>query len=127
MIKKFLWAIGVGILTLALIIAVTILATPKARADFARVELYWTGTPCIEVVQATGWRQWVCNYRATFTAYTGPGMTIGVDPIMGNANYIACAFWLNGDLEYRDSAFAGDGTDVNCILDIVSFTDGSYV
>lgn len=104
-------------------------AAKADSADYARVEVYWAGTPCIDILQATGVRQTVCGGSATFTAVTGPGRTIGIDPIMGAASSISCLFYLNGTLDYVDLAYAGDGTDVNCIrsLYIEPVQNGMYV
>ena len=37
------------------------------------------------------------------------------DPVMGDASWISCEIWGEGELAYMDHAFAGDGTDVNCL------------
>lgn len=89
-----------------------------AKGEMARVEVFWTGAPCIDVVQATGYRQTVCGGTANFFGMTYAGESIGVDPIMGDATSISCTFYLDGRIEYFDLAVRGDGTDVNCILDI---------
>jgi hypothetical protein len=34
---------------------------------------------------------------------------------MGDATWISCQLYLNGELNYSDRADAGDGTDVNCL------------
>ena len=39
-----------------------------------------------------------------WTAYSGD--RIGADPIMGDADYIACSLYVNGEPEYSDSAYA---------------------
>lgn len=93
-------------------------AAKADSADYVRVEVYWSGANCIDIQQATGLVQTICGGHETFTAISGPGRTVGIDPIMGAASQISCSFYLNGSLEYVDMAFAGDGTDVNCIREI---------
>lgn len=104
-------------------------AAKADSADYVRVEVYWSGTDCIGVYQATGERQIICGGHETFTAISGPGRTVGIDPVMGQASQISCSFYLNGSLDYVDMAFAGDGTDVNCIrtIYIPAPQNGMYV
>lgn len=45
----------------------------------------------------------------------GPGQLIGVDPIMGDAEWISCSIVVDGSLLYTDFAVAGDDTDVTCL------------
>lgn len=102
----------------------------KADSSTARVEVYWTGANCIDIQHATGEVVTRCGGYASFVnPSTGPGWTTGVDPIMGAASQISCSFYLNGSLEYVDMAFAGDGTDVNCIREIIYVgpQNGMYV
>lgn len=116
----FLRLMAVGALVVFFILLVAYVSTPKAKASWAEVYVSWSGTHCIDLRQATGQIITRCGGYAAFQASTGPGMTIGIDPIMGNASWIDCTFFLDGELEWTDSAYRGDGTDVNCILDIYS-------
>ena len=48
-----------------------------------------------------------------WTAYSGD--RIGADPITGDADFITCTVMINGRVVAFDSAYAGDGTDANCV------------
>ena len=52
---------------------------------------------------------------ATDYWYAYSGQRIGADPIIGDADYIYCEVYINGRFAYSDSAYAGDGTDANCV------------
>lgn len=104
----------------------------SARADTvgsARVEVFWTDTNCIRVIDATGKEFYPCGGSATFVSPAISGTKTGVNPIMGSATTISCTFYLNGLIEYTDLAIRGDGTDVNCILQIYDRVpeNGRYV
>lgn len=43
------------------------------------------------------------------------GQYVGIDPIMGDNNWISCVVYVNGRVEKTDYASAGDGSDVNCL------------
>jgi hypothetical protein len=101
------------------------LLAPAAHADNgmpAVTQIYWTGTNCILVESA---QQYNPSYAATGTVCGGtwrfsegniwPGDLFGANPIMGNASYIECAVFRGGVRVWSDSAFAGDGSDVNCL------------
>ena len=47
-----------------------------------------------------------------------PGDRIGADPIMGDADFISCTLYVDGQYAYSDSAAAGDNTDANCVRDL---------
>jgi hypothetical protein len=44
-----------------------------------------------------------------------PGDLFGANPTMGSASYIECAVFRGAAMVWSDNAFAGDGTDVNCL------------
>lgn len=119
-VKWFLRFMAVGAIIAFLILLAAYVFTPKAKASYAEVYVTWGGAHCIDMRQATGEIITRCGGSASFDGTTGPGRTIGIDPIMGNADWIDCSFFLDGELEWTDSAYRGDGTDVNCILDIYS-------
>lgn len=102
---------------------------PVANASngSTRVEVFWLGTPCIDVMHITGLRQTICGgYEVFYNNESYPGITTGVDPIMGNASSILCKVYVNGEFQFSDFASNGDGTDVNCFVDIYS-KNGMYV
>lgn len=119
----WLKAIFIAVLAIAVVLAGYILggATAKAETAFARVEVYWQGAYCIDVVMVTGRVDRPCGGHETYTTYVNPGDDTGIDPIMGEASRISCSFYLNGSLEYYDEAYAGDGTDVRCIRNITPY------
>lgn len=119
-----------GFLVLSTILASLIVwlfwAAPKGHAyQSVRAVTYvqWGGSPCVQIYGASvgnpyligspiyecggGQAQWV-EYRST-------GQVVGVDPEMGNNSWIACQLYVNGRLEYSDSANAGDGNQVSCL------------
>lgn len=120
--NQIVGAFSITVLIMVLLYAIYVICAPKAEANYgsANVEVFWTGTPCIEVMVATGQTQTVCGgYHNFYNHNAVPGITTGVDPIMGSATSISCTFFLNGYVEYFDYAERGDGTDVNCLRAIV--------
>jgi hypothetical protein len=105
-------AVAVG----AAAIAATVLA-PSAQAQLSwhtRSIIYWTGTSCIQM-NSPGGSGTACGGSWEVPQQVYRGQDFGVDPVMGNASWISCEIWVEGELAYMDHAFAGDGTDVNCL------------
>ena len=121
----------VVILVFGLWLLYAVATAPMAKSDSgsARVEVVWTGAPCIDVVHATGRYQTICGGAWTFYGAAESGYATGVDPIMGDATSISCTFYLDGYMEYYDLALRGDGTDVNCLRYVydVAPKNGMYV
>lgn len=89
----------------------------------AETRLQWSGSRCIQIESArqsdrtrTGVDR-ICSNLGTwrFAEEASSGQLFGGDPIMGEADWIACQVYLDGRLEYSDRADAGDGTDVTCL------------
>lgn len=110
---------GVGAL-----LAVATATCPVAAADvsFVRTEVEWAGAACIDMTfndaaSLYTYTKAVCSRNGTYSlteSNVWPGDEIGVDPIMGAAGYIQCRVYINGVLAWSDSAYRGDGSDVNC-------------
>ena len=109
-------AVAVG----AAAIAATVLA-PSAQAQVsydATTRILWKGAECIQLQFPGGDSGSTCGkyqsyYEMSQQVYRG--QDFGVDPVMGNASWISCEIWVDGQFAYGDRAFAGDGTDVNCL------------
>lgn len=101
-------------------------SSPPAQGNkvvTATTRLQWAGSRCISILSArqddrtrTGEDRicadsgtWRYSEEATF------GQLIGGDPLMGDADWIACQLYINGQLEFSDKADAADGSDVNCL------------
>lgn len=114
--KKVLAAAGIG----AAAIATTVGVAAPASAHYADVDtmVTWVGGdswltvdyPGEGVVMESSGAK-IVNH--SFTAH--PGDRIGADPIMGDADYITCTVWVKNRIVATDSAYAGDGTDANCV------------
>lgn len=101
----------------------TITAPPAAAWSTATTTVTFGGTGCIEAVGAArrsayvlSVPTWHCSANGVLTwdEYAPAGAHIGVDPIMGDADWIACTI-NDGWRTYSDFARRGDGTDVNCL------------
>lgn len=128
--RRVLWAIRIGGLVAFLIAAVSILAAPKSHAQVGsmiHVSVVWSGpTNCIETVEPSrqGYnllRQNQCMASQSYTQdyYSRLGEYIGVDPIMGAADWISCVVQIDGVTSKVSFATAGDGNDVNCLQILV--------
>jgi hypothetical protein len=81
----------------------------------------WSGTDCIPIRTPDGQRDLCDIYQqpkseAVVVHGKGIGDLVGADPVMGRADWVSCDVYLNGNLTFRDSATAGDGSDVNCLI-----------
>jgi hypothetical protein len=94
--------------------------------------VYWTGINCIPIRapqypngRYTITRIYCGGYsEANYWAY--PGEYVGADPNPNDTTTsLGCALYINGDLNYRDSAAPGDKHDVNCLRVLVGYDDGS--
>ena len=120
--KKLLAAAGVS----TALAAGPLLGAAPAQAygsAYAHTIVSWGGTACIEHSGASNGNAYALGYGHTCMPYSHvaawdetrySGQWIGVDPIMGNADWIGCTITVNG-YSYTDYASAGDGTDVNCL------------
>jgi hypothetical protein len=56
---------------------------------------------------------------AVLTHTAAPGQLIGADPVMGSASSLGCSVTRDYDKKVliASTAYAGDGTEVNCIID----------
>ncbi|OBF95122.1 hypothetical protein A5790_01905 [Mycobacterium sp. 852002-51152_SCH6134967] len=100
--------------------------SPPARGNkvvTATTRLQWAGSRCISILSArqddrtrTG-EDRICADSGTwrYSEQATSGHLIGGDPIMGDADWIACQLYINGQLEFSDRADAGDGSDVSCL------------
>lgn len=98
---------------------------PAAGTQVVNVttRLQWGGTRCIGLMSARRddrtrqTQDRICSDEGTwrYTEHASSGQLIGGDPIMGDADWIACQVYFGDRLEYSDRAEAGDGTDVNCL------------
>ncbi|AEL97976.1 hypothetical protein CL65_gp068 [Mycobacterium phage Patience] len=112
--RMLLIAIAIG----AMIAAIGIIISSPAKAtpwSYVRVEVFWTGTPCIYVRVPEGDLRYACGGAYTFWNDGPVGSLLGVDPIMGAASTLSCVLYLNGLIELTDYGVAGDGTDINCM------------
>lgn len=98
----------------------TIAAASPAEASYwryATTTVQWGGSSCINVQAANEYGlRTLCGYGNSWDLDERPyvGQGFGMDPIMGNASWVACYVYLDGQLVYSDSAYAGDGHDANC-------------
>lgn len=81
----------------------------------------WSGTDCIPIRTVNGQSDLCDIYQrpaseAVVEHGKAIGDLVGVDPIMGHADWVSCDVYLNGSLYFRDYARAGDGSDVNCLV-----------
>jgi hypothetical protein len=80
----------------------------------------WSGADCIPIRTSWGQRQ-LCDSvqqpagEAVVEHNKHAGDLVGVDPMMGDADWISCQVFLNGSPQMGYSATAGDGTDANCL------------
>ena len=108
-------------------IAATVGVASPAQAysgyAYAHTVVTWGGTNCIEHSGASNGNPYVLGYghtcmyshAAAWDEARSSGQLIGVDPIMGNADWISCTITVDGRFSYSDYASRGDGTDVNCL------------
>lgn len=103
-------------------------AAPAQAGSTATTVVTWSGTPCIQTMGASQGNPyrlsiptWQCSPRLPNGLYsmiwneTQPsGAWIGVDPIMGDADWVACQINDGWDV-YTDHARHGDGHDVTCL------------
>ena len=114
----------------ALIVASFIGAT-RAKADtefWLETTVSWYGTDCIMATDPS--RNYahvkLCNSPVIASIWAVPGQTVGLDPHMGDAYVMACTVSIDGQINYTDSATAGDGTDVNCIREVYIKRDNGF-
>ena len=97
---------------------------PDAEAVSTAVTIVnWGGTGCIETQGPMIRNPYLLSVPTTqcspigslvWTEMRPAGAWIGVDPIMGNADWISCSV-DDGWNVYTDYAQRGDGTDVSCL------------
>jgi hypothetical protein len=80
----------------------------------------WSGTDCIPARTADENRdlcKTVGQPRSEALVEHGHavGDLVGVDPVMGQADWVSCELYLNGSPTMSDAALAGDGSDVTCL------------
>lgn len=81
----------------------------------------WSGSDCIPIRTVNGQSDLCDIYQqppseAVVEHGKAIGDLVGVDPIMGHADWVSCDVYLNGNLYFRDFGRAGDGSDVNCLV-----------
>lgn len=109
-------AIGVGISGTS---ASTARAAPLSGVTVMTI-VSWRGTDCIPIRTSSGQRQ-LCDAvqhpasEAVVEQNKQAGDLVGVDPMMGDADWISCRLFFNGSPQTSSSATAGDGTDANCM------------
>lgn len=114
-------------LAAALVVASGGTAAPaQANVAYAYTLVTWSGTSCIAHQGASMGNPWMLGSNMTCDMYGWPvrsaewserrssGQWIGIDPLMGNADWIGCTITVDG-LSYSDFASADDGTDVSCL------------
>lgn len=89
----------------------------------------WQGSPCVQATGPSVGNPYVLG-TPSYTCQPGPsgaprwarwdelrvsGQYVGVDPIMGDNNWIKCTLFINGAVEVSDYATRGDGTNVTCL------------
>jgi hypothetical protein len=97
--------------------------TPSAKSVSATTRIQWSGSRCIEIRSARRDNRTqevtdrLCADSGTwkYSEEATTGQLVGGDPIMGDADWIACELYIDGRLEFSDRADAGDGTDVDCL------------
>lgn len=107
--------------------AAAILGAQPAQADPgwpATTTITWSGTRCIDLESAIIGDEYestidtFCSDTGvwTFTQYgITAGKLFGANPIMGDADAIACIVARGGRVVYSSAASRGDGRDVNCL------------
>lgn len=118
---------------LASLVAWLFWAAPHSNAYVRQVSastlVEWQGSSCVAAVGPSLGNPYVIG-TPSYTCQPGPvgssrwarwdelrvsGQYVGVDPIMGDNNWVRCTLFINGVLEMTDYADAGDGTDVTCL------------
>lgn len=89
----------------------------------------WQGSSCVQATGGSVGNPYVLG-TPSYTCQPGPvsaarwarwdeirvsGQYVGIDPIMGDNNWIKCTLFINGAVEVSDYAARGDGTDVTCL------------
>lgn len=109
--------------TAALAVTAVALAPPAQARSYAHTTITWGGTNCIQTQGAMIANPYLLSvptfqcslsHSLVWDEVGQPGQWIGMDPIMGNADWIACSI-NDGFRTYTDFAVAGDGTDVTCL------------
>ena len=94
--------------------------------SYARTVVTWGGTALhralrrverqsLRAVLGYGHTCMPYSHAAAWDEYRSSSQLIGVDPIMGNADWISCTITVDGRYSYSDYASRGDGTYVNCL------------
>ena len=81
----------------------------------------WSGTDCIPIRTVNGQSDLCDIYQqppseAVIEHGKAAGDLVGVNPVMGHADWMSCEVYLNGSPYFRDYGRAGDGSDVNCLI-----------
>src|SRR4029077_341768 len=77
---------------------------------YTKTMVQWGGSSCINVQEANAYGySTYCGYGNAWELNERPysGQSLGLDPIMGNASWIACQVYVDGRLDYADYASAG--------------------
>jgi hypothetical protein len=111
--KKVLAAVGIAVAASATTLGVA--APANAQLSwYTKTVVRWTGASCIQL-DYPGGSGGACGGGWEIPHQVVRGQEFGVDPVMGDANWIFCEVWIEGQVVYSDYAYAGDGTDVNCL------------
>jgi hypothetical protein len=118
---------------LASLVAWLFWAAPHSQAYINQVSastlVEWQGSSCVAATGPSLGNPYLLG-SPSYTCQPGPpgavrwarwdelrvsGQLVGVNPIMGDNNWIKCTLFINGAVEISDYAAAGDGTDVSCL------------
>lgn len=111
---------------LASLVAWLFWAAPDAAASrwvTAVTRVQWGDSPCVQVYGASQSNPWLIGApiyqcgggQAEWVEQRQSGQVVGIDPEMGANSWISCTLWINGAVEWSDSALAGDGNQVSCL------------
>jgi hypothetical protein len=95
--------------------ALTLAPTAHATTSTVRTEVYWTGTPCIDVTGGySGVTKNVCGSSYTLNeTNVQSGDLVGLDSARGNTTSLTCTLYFNGNRDFSDTT-ADDGV-ANCV------------
>jgi len=114
-------------LAAAAVAAVSLAAPAQAyREVMTTTVVTWSGGDCIAYESTNVFNPYTTGYNSqcsaahqlTWYRYASSGEMVGVNPIMGGNDWIACHIVVDGVTEWSDYAEAGDGTDVNCLREV---------
>lgn len=109
---------------LAPIASIAIAAPAHAGVATSFTVVDWGGSSCLEYVSANKFNPYArsnpytqCDsgHELSWQEQAASGEILGIDPIMGDNDWISCSITINGSWTYTSYAARGDGHDVTCL------------